>query len=51
MEWIQGHNPELAVYDESGSEIERVDLNGKQGPDMHRLLKRYGFKTKGTYYE
>ena len=37
MEWIQHHNPDLVVTDANGKEKERIDLNGKTGPQVERL--------------
>ena len=48
MEWIQHHNPDLVVTDANGKEKERIDLNGKTGPQVERLLREKGFKKGAT---
>jgi len=47
MQWIQGHNPDLVVLDESGREKERIDLTQYSYTQMSDLLRSKGFRMKG----
>ena len=40
--------PDLVVTDANGKEKERIDLNGKTGPQVERLLREKGFKKGAT---
>lgn len=47
VEWIQHHNPDLVITDANGKEKERIDLNGKTGAQVEKIMKEKRFK-KGT---
>ena len=46
MEWIHHHNPDLVVFDDSGKEKERIDLQGISAAKMEALLEAKGFKRR-----
>lgn len=44
MEWVQRHNPDLQIMDDSGKVVQVVDLNGYTEERLEALLKKRGFK-------
>jgi hypothetical protein len=44
VRWIQGHTPELTLYDENGAELEVIDLSPFSFDALHELFKKKGFK-------
>ena len=46
MEWIHHHNPDLVVFDDSGREKERIDLNGFSRKKLEDLLESRGFRRR-----
>ena len=46
MKWIQHHNPDLVILDDSGREKERIDLSPYDYNGVTNLLARKGFIKK-----
>ena len=46
MQWIQRHNPDLVILDDSGHEKERIDLNGFNAKRLELLLEKKGFRPR-----
>ena len=46
MKWIQHHNPDLVVLDDSGKEKERIDLQGLTAAKLEQMLEARGFKRR-----
>lgn len=49
VKFIAGHNPDLVIFDENGSETKRIDLTKYDNTDtIHNLLKDEGFISKNS---
>jgi hypothetical protein len=43
VNFIRGHNPDFVVFDDSGTEIERIRLNDFTTSQIHDLVRSKGF--------
>jgi len=45
VSYIRGHSPELVLLDENtGEEIERIDLSKMKNDEIHTLVQEKGFE-------
>jgi len=49
VQWVNGHNPDLLVIDETGQEKERIDLTQYSYVQLPEMLREKGFRMKGEY--
>ena len=49
VQWVNGHNPDLIVIDETGQEKERIDLTQYSYVQLPEMLREKGFRMKGEY--
>jgi len=49
VEWVQGHNPDLIIMDNSGQEKERIDLTEYSYTQLPEMLRSKGFRMQGEY--
>lgn len=43
VNFIKGHNPDLVLFDDSGAEVERIELNALTTEEIHALVLQKGF--------
>jgi len=49
VQWVQGHNPDIIIFDDNGKEKERFDLTEFTYTSLPDMLRQKGFRMKGEY--